>query len=109
MELALTHVASGRVQTARFEGGIHIHKAGCRDLWNPRRYREGPEPVNKAGATGEDLVCEWFDNGILDEAVADQLHTDGGNENEVRADIMHQYLTGEFTVMPCAEKLFSQP
>lgn len=93
--------------TRRRDAMMDVHATGCRDLANHRLYPDVNESAHPAGTSGAAIVEEWFDNGILDEAVADQLYQTGGDAGEIRTSIMREY-THEFSVKPCAARLISK-
>lgn len=105
--MELEDVFTGAIVTSMSRNSvIDVHKAGCRDLGNRGRYPDRNESAHKTGATGSDLVIDWFDNGILEEAVADEMHTNGGDRQFARRYIMETY-ADEFDVKACASKLIA--
>jgi hypothetical protein len=103
--LNLDDVFKGDVVSVRAHAGdTHIHRSGCRDV-KPGKYDVAGRAVHQAGDTGEDIVREWFDNGILDEAVADVLYESPDlPKSDVELNVLEDY-THEFEVLPCADKL----
>lgn len=88
------------------KGQFHVHKDGCADLlkYGPgRRFggdSRGEAEMLVTDATQYKVVMSVYDNGILDEAVADD--EDGQSKAELA---MSSLFLGDFWFAPCCKDL----